>query len=434
MKKNSADPREYRSLTVGVIGLGYVGLPLVLSFCEVGNKVIGIDIHEGRVETLNGGKSYITNISSKKIKKIKEQGFIATCDFSAIKQVDVIIICVPTPLDSHYNPDLSYIENTVKSATKYLKKGHTVILESTTFPGTTRDIVLPLVEQSGLKVGSEIYLVYSPERESPGDASFEMRDVPKIVSGITQKCLERGVAVYGNVINQVVPVSSTECAEFTKLLENSHRAVNIGLVNELKLLATKLGLNIFEIVNAAATKPFGFSAFYPGPGVGGHCIPIDPMYLAWKAKQFDVKTEFIELAAEVNKYMIKHVIDEITLALNDVTRSVRGSKILVLGIAYKKNVDDARESPSINLMETLNNMGAIISYSDPMIPTFPDMRTASFKLNSVKLSPKSIGSFDCVVLLTDHDSFDYKLLEKYSSRIIDTRGRFNSELEKVSLA
>ena len=410
---------------IGIVGLGYVGLPLVLRFHEVGFRVIGFDIDSSKVDALNAGRSYIEHIPSDRVAAIATDGFEATTDFTRAGEPDVLILCVPTPLNKHREPDLSFVIDTTESLAPYLRPGQLLSLESTTFPGTTDEELQPRIEKRGLVVGENFYLVYSPEREDPGNAKFTTRTIPKVCGGVTANCLEAGMALYGEVIDVVVPVSSTRAAELTKLLENIHRAVNIGLVNEMKIVADKMGIDIHEVIRAAATKPFGFVPYYPGPGLGGHCIPIDPFYLTWKAREYGVNTRFIELAGEVNASMPDYVVAKILGALNTARKSINGSSVLVLGIAYKKNVDDMRESPSVVLMEKLQEMGATVAYSDPHVPVFPKLRDhAHFDLSSVELKPDTIAKFDCVLIATDHDRFDYAAIRDSARLIVDTRGRY----------
>jgi UDP-N-acetyl-D-glucosamine dehydrogenase len=410
--------------TIGIVGLGYVGLPLMLRYCEVGYKVIGFDIDQSKVDALTRGHSYIEHISAAAIGEAVERGFVATTDFSKVSEADALILCVPTPLNKYREPDLSFVLDTTDSLVPFLRAGQVVSLESTTYPGTTDEELLPRVESHGLKVGKDIFLVFSPEREDPGNPNFTTRTIPKVCGGHTAACLEVGLALYGQVIDKVVPVSSTRAAELTKLLENIHRAVNIGLVNEMKIVADKMGIDIHEVIRAAATKPFGFVPYYPGPGLGGHCIPIDPFYLTWKAREYGVHTRFIELAGEVNSSMPDYVVAKVASALNSAKQSINGSRILVLGIAYKKNVDDMRESPSVMLMEKLQALGADVAYSDPHIPTFPKMREHNFELSSVALTSATLSAYDCVLLATDHDKFDYDLIKASSKLIVDSRGRY----------
>ena len=415
---------------IGIVGLGYVGLPLLLRYTQVGFKVIGFDIDDFKVNSLNAGKSYIEHIAADKIQAAQSL-FDATTDFSRIGECDAIILCVPTPLNQYREPDISYVINTTDAVKPYFRAGQLLSLESTTYPGTTEEELLPRVEESGLKVGEDFFLVYSPEREDPGNPNFETRTIPKVVGGHTDKCLQVGIALYGAAIDQVVPVSSTKAAEMTKLLENIHRAVNIGLANEMKIVADKMGVDIYEVIDAAKTKPFGFVAYYPGPGIGGHCIPIDPFYLTWKAREFGVNTRFIELAGEINSGMPDYVVNKTALALNDREKSLKGSHVLILGIAYKKNVDDMRESPSVFVMEKLRDLGVKVDYSDPHVPSFPKMREHNFELDSVALTAENIASYDCVILTTEHDKFDYALLEQHAQLIVDTRGKFSTQSGKV---
>ena len=417
--------------TIGVVGLGYVGLPLVLRYCEKGYKTIGFDVDARKVEKLGQAQSYIEHISSADIAAANEAGFEATTDMARIDEVDAIILCVPTPLNKYREPDLTYVLNTTEAIVPHMRAGQVVSLESTTWPGTTDEELKPRIEKSGLTVGEEVFLVYSPEREDPGNEKFETATIPKIVGVVTETCHAVGQALYGGVIDTVVPVSSTKVAELTKLLENIHRAVNIGLVNEMKIVADRMDIDIHEVIRAAATKPFGFVPYYPGPGLGGHCIPIDPFYLTWKAREFGLHTRFIELAGEVNSSMPDFVVNKLALALNGKHKSIAGSKILVLGIAYKPNVDDMRESPSVEIMEKLRDLGADIHYSDPHIPVFPETREHDFDLSSVDLTAQSLAGFDAVVLTTDHKAFDYDLILEHAAVILDTRGKFDRNHEKV---
>lgn len=413
-----------RTATIGIVGLGYVGLPLILAYSEAGYRVIGFDVDEEKVSSLRQGKSYIKHISSEAVAGALSRGLEPTTDFSRAAEADALIICVPTPLNKSREPDIGFVTGTMDTLAPFLRPGQVVSLESTTYPGTTDEELKPRIEARGLSVGEDIFLVYSPEREDPGNLQFTTRSIPKICGGCSQACLEVGLALYGQVIDKVVPVSSTRAAELTKLLENIHRAVNIGLVNEMKIVADRMDIDIHEVIRAAATKPFGFVAYHPGPGLGGHCIPIDPFYLTWKAREFGVHTRFIELAGEINASMPDYVVSKVAAALNTKRLSISGSKILLLGIAYKKNVDDMRESPSVTIMEKLRAMGADISYSDPYIPVFPKMRQHRFDLSSVPLTPAHIGEFDCVILATDHDDFDYEEIAQNARLIVDTRGRY----------
>lgn len=430
-KKSLVSKFASKDAVIGILGLGYVGLPLMLSYINAGFKVVGIDIDQDKVDMLHNGKSYIEHISPENIENSLANGFSATTEFSSARDCDALILCVPTPLDKYHQPDLSFVLSTVDSVVPFLKVGQVLSLESTTYPGTTEEELLPRVESTGLVVGRDFFLVYSPEREDPGNPHFETRTIPKVCGGHTPECMEVGMALYEPAIDRVVPVSSTKAAEMTKLLENIHRAVNIGLVNEMKIVADKMGIDIHEVIDAAATKPFGFTAFYPGPGLGGHCIPIDPFYLTWKAREYGLHTRFIELAGEINTGMPSWVVSKTVDALNDRGKAVKNSKILILGIAYKKNVDDMRESPSVELMELLQAKGAIISYSDPHVPVFPKMREHSFNLSSVELTPDSLQAYDAVLLATDHSRFDYDLIKISCNLVIDTRGVYKSTSRNI---
>ena len=381
MKASIAKFKNKEAL-IGIVGLGYVGLPLMLRYNAIGFRVLGIDIDEGKVSRLNNGESYIEHIPGAKIQQARSSGFEATTEFSRASECDALILCVPTPLNKYREPDMSFVINTTDALKPYMRAGQVVSLESTTYPGTTQEELLPRVQENGLVVGQDIFLVYSPEREDPGNPNFETRTIPKIIGGDTASCLEVGIALYEQAIDQVVKVSSTKAAEMTKLLENIHRAVNIGLVNEMKIVADRMGIDIFEVVDAAATKPFGFTAYYPGPGLGGHCIPIDPFYLTWKAREYGLHTRFIELSGEVNQAMPEYVLGKLMDGLNESGKAVKGSKVLVLGIAYKKNVDDMRESPSVEIMELIEAKGGTVAYSDPHVPVFPKMREHHFDLSS----------------------------------------------------
>lgn len=414
-----------RSATLGIVGLGYVGLPLVLRFVEAGFKVIGLDIDDGKVRALGAGQSYIEHIASGEIASALENGFRPSSDLSLAGEADALILCLPTPLGRHREPDLSFVVDTTEALLPHLRAGQVLSLESTTYPGTTEEELLPRIESRGFRVGEDFFLVYSPEREDPGNTRYSTRTIPKICGGHTPACLNVGLTLYGTAIDKVVPVSSTRAAELTKLLENIHRAVNIGLVNEMKIVADRMGIDIHEVIRAAATKPFGFVPYYPGPGLGGHCIPIDPFYLTWKAREYGVNTRFIELAGEVNAAMPDFVINKVVTALNSRRKALGGASVLVLGIAYKKNVDDMRESPSVVLMEKLRDMGATVDYSDPHIKVFPRLRDhADFNLSSVALRPEVLETYDAVILATDHDLFDYDMIARHSDLIVDTRGRY----------
>lgn len=410
---------------IGIVGLGYVGLPLMLRFAEVGYRVIGIDVDERKNDMLNQSKSYIQHIPSEQIAAVKHL-IKATSDFSAASEADALILCVPTPLNKYREPDLSFVLETTDALVPYLRAGQLISLESTTYPGTTEEELKPRVTSTGLSIGDDIFLVYSPEREDPGNAHFTTATIPKVCGGDTAACREAGIALYSAVINHVVPVSSAKVAEMTKLLENIHRSVNIGLVNEMKILADKMGIDIHEVIDAAATKPFGFVPYQPGPGIGGHCIPIDPFYLTWKAREYGMHTRFIELAGEINSHMPHWVVNKVASALNNQERSIKNSRILVLGIAYKRDVDDMRESPSIEIMELLQKKGAQVDYSDPHVPLFPAMRAHHFDLHSVTLSPSILRDYDCVILTTAHQAFDYAMIAANAKLIIDTRAAFKS--------
>ena len=416
-----------KQAVIGVVGLGYVGLPIVIRYSDVGFRVIGFDIDPEKVEKLNQGASYIEHIPGDHITRAIAGGFSATTDFNEASKADALILCVPTPLDDQRQPDLSYVLNTTDSLVPHLRSGQVVSLESTTYPGTTEEELLPRIESTGLKVGQDIFLVYSPEREDPGNPSFVTQTIPKVCGGCTDACLKAGVALYSHAVDKVVTVSSTRVAEMTKLLENIHRAVNIGLVNEMKIVADSMGINIHEVIDAAKTKPFGFTPFYPGPGLGGHCIPIDPFYLTWKAREYGVDTRFIELAGEVNTAMPAWVIQKLENGLQDNGKVIAGARILVLGVAYKKNVDDTRESPAMELIELLQAKGAIVEYSDPHVAKIPKLRKHDFDLSSIELNEESLGQPDVVLLVTDHDRFDYDMIRDHARLIVDTRGRYALE-------
>lgn len=415
-----------RSAVIGIVGMGYVGQPLALRYVEVGFRVLGFDIDPVKVAELNAGHSAIEHIPDARIAAAIAAGLECTTDFSRIAEADAIIICVPTPLNRYREPDLSFVTDTCDTIAPWLRPGQVVSLESTTWPGTTEEEVVPRITRTGLVVGETIFAVYSPEREDPGNAHFDTRSIPKVVGGHTPACLAVGEALYAGAVDRVVPVSSTRAAEMTKLLENIHRAVNIGLVNEMKIVADRMGIDIFEVIDAARTKPFGFTAYYPGPGLGGHCIPIDPFYLTWKAREYGLHTRFIELSGEVNQAMPAYVLGKLVTALNDRGRALRGAKVLVLGIAYKKNVDDMRESPAVQVMELIRAGGGDLAYSDPHVPVFPKMREHRFDLVSVDLSPEVVAGYDAVVLATDHSRFDYDMIRDHARLIIDSRGVYRA--------
>jgi UDP-N-acetyl-D-glucosamine dehydrogenase len=451
---------ENKTHIIGIIGLGYVGLPLALEFVHKGIKTIGFDIDSTKIPVLNAGKSYIKHIASERIAEAVNSGlFEATSNFERLPEVDAVIIAVPTPLNKHREPDLSYVESSAKIAAQYLRPGQLVVLESSTYPGTTDEILLPLMEQASLKfeeqskneitqnpelrtknpelrtknpelrtknssVGNLFFLAFSPEREDPNNPSFNTATIPKVVGGVTPACLEVAKAIYDQIIVQTVCVSSPRAAEATKLLENIYRAVNIALVNELKMVFDKMDIDVWEVIDAAATKPFGFNAFYPGPGLGGHCIPIDPFYLTWKARQYDVNTRFIELAGEVNTYQPYYVVEACLNLLNKHGKTMNGAKVLMLGAAYKKDIDDMRESPSLKLISLLRLKGASVDYNDPYIPKLPPTRKYKYEMSSVELTLENLGSYDLVLLSTDHTDYDYKFIAQHSKLIVDTRNAF----------
>jgi UDP-N-acetyl-D-glucosamine dehydrogenase len=411
-----------RRAVVGVIGLGYAGLPLVLRFNEERFSVIGFDIDPKKIRMLNAGKSYIKHIPARKIRALGQSGnFRATTDYSLLREADAILVCVPTPLTANKEPDLSFVRNTADQVAAALRRGQLISLESTTYPGTTREILLPRFEKKGLRVGKDYFLVYSPEREDPGNARFKTKNIPKVVGGLTPACAELGTLLYSQVVNRVVTVSSPEAAEFTKILENTFRSVNIALVNELKILADKMNVDIWEVIDAARSKPFGFMPFYPGPGLGGHCIPIDPFYLAWKARKLNSRTQFIELAGEVNTDMPAFVIGKMAEALRGRGKALKGAKILILGIAYKKDVDDIRESPALEIMKRLKEKGGRIYYNDPFIPRIPRLRKYTFDMESSPLSEGLLKKMDAVMIVADHSAYDYPWIVDKARLVIDTR-------------
>ena len=419
-----------RTARIGVVGLGYVGLPLSLLLSQAGFQVTGFDIDTKKVDDLEDGRSYIFRIPSIEIQAAREKGFTATDDFSRMADQDAIIMCVPTPLTEHREPDLTYIENTARSAAPWIREGQLIVLESTTYPGTTEELLIPILEAgntSGLRVQSSgapaergvFYVAFSPEREDPGNDTVARHDIPKVVGGHEPIATQLACALYEGIFTRAVPVSSTRVAEMTKLLENIYRCVNIALVNELKLLSLHMGVDIWEVIQAAATKPFGFQPFYPGPGLGGHCIPIDPFYLSWKAKEYDFSTRFIELAGEINGAMPAHVVQYVGKALNQQKKAVNGSKILLLGMAYKKNIDDLRESPSLTIIELLRKQGAEVAYNDPYFPTVGKGR--HYNLNMTCTPLDRIEEFDCVLIVTDHSDYDYREIVRRSRLVVDSR-------------
>lgn len=421
-KKVLLDRLSGREARIGVIGMGYVGLPIALHFAHAGLQAVGFDIDKTKVDSLNKGKSYIKHIPSKDIALHRKGGrFSATCDFSKLTECDVIIIAVPTPLTEKKEPDLTYVSESAKTVARYLRPGQAVSLESTTYPGTTRELLLSRFESAKMKVGRDYFLVYSPEREDPGNERYKIHDIPKVVGGITPACSVVGAAVYGSIVSKVVPVTSTEAAELTKLLENIFRSVNIALVNELKMLCDRIGIDIWEVITASSTKPFGFMPFYPGPGLGGHCIPIDPFYLSWKAKEYDFSVRFIELAGEINTNIPYWVVGKLSEHLNERKKCLNGSKILLIGAAYKKNVDDVRESPSLVLINLLKQAGAQVSYHDPYVPELYATRHFKHNMTSRPLTPATLKSYDAVVIVTDHDDVDYRLVANHAKLVLDTR-------------
>ncbi|MBI1937724.1 MAG: nucleotide sugar dehydrogenase [Ignavibacteriales bacterium] len=418
---------DTKTAVIGIIGLGYVGLPLALTFAEKDFNVIGFDIDEKKIPVLNSGRSYIKHISEDRIEKtVTSKKFKAVNNFSQLVSCDCIIVCVPTPLDEHREPDISYIKNSGKEIANFLRAGQLIVLESSTYPGTTEEILLPLFESSKLEVGKDFFLAFSPEREDPGNESYNTSNIPKIVGGVTPNCLETASKLYDSIVVQVVQVSSPRVAEAAKLLENIYRSVNIALVNELKMVFSRMNIDIWEVIEAAKTKPFGYQPFYPGPGLGGHCIPIDPFYLTWKAREYDINTKFIELAGEVNTYQPYYVVEKAIEALNKFNVPITQSKILILGVSYKKNIDDMRESPALKLIELFQEKAARVDYSDPFFPKLPPTRKYKFNLHSVQLNYESIQSYDLLLLVTDHDDFDYALLARSAKFIVDTRNAFNS--------
>ncbi|MBM3305262.1 MAG: nucleotide sugar dehydrogenase [Candidatus Aminicenantes bacterium] len=414
---------ENKEARVGVIGLGYVGLPLVKTFLQQGFSVLGFDIDRRKVDMLNRGRSYIRHISAAELKGfLARKMFKASANFRDLKDADAVLICVPTPLDGHGNPDLSYVLNTTITIAEHLRRGQLIILESTTYPGTTDGDMKPLLEAGGLRCGRDFFLAFSPEREDPGNKHFSTSTTPKVVGGVTRDCLRLAKALYDQVVVKTVPVSSTQAAESTKLLENIFRSVNIALVNELKMIFDRMGIDVWEVIRAASSKPFGFMPFYPGPGLGGHCIPIDPFYLTWKAKEFDYQTKFIELAGEINTFMPYYVMERTMEALNERGKSIKRAKILVLGLAYKKDIDDSRESPSLKLISLFQGKGAKVSYNDPFIPRAVGHREyPGLDMRSIPLTAARLKKADAVVISTDHTAYDYDWIAKHAALVVDTR-------------
>jgi UDP-N-acetyl-D-glucosamine dehydrogenase len=419
-KARSRQARITDKTSVCIIGLGYVGLPLALAFAKAGLKVLGVDIQQRRVDRVNKGQSYIADVDSKVLTEMVRKGLLeATTDQSRLEEVDAICICVPTPLTKTKDPELSYVISECEVVSKYLQKGQLVVLESTTYPGTTREVMLPILERSGLKAGRDFYLAFSPERIDPGSKGYSVRNTPKVVGGIDPESTELATLLYSRIVDRVVPVSSPEVAEMTKVFENVFRNVNIALVNELTLLCEKMRISVWEVIDAAATKPFGYMPFYPGPGIGGHCIPLDPYYLASKARELDFHTRFIELAADINEHMPYYVVSRISDAMNSKGKSLHGARVLVLGVAYKRDVEDVRESPALKLIELLREKGANVSYNDPYVAT---VKISQKDLRSVELTDKQLASADCVVIATDHTCYDYRDIAQKSSFVFDTRG------------
>ncbi len=414
---------QNKTARIGVVGLGYVGLPLIRAFNEAGFATIGFDVDQKKIDMLRAGESYIGHFSSAWIAARVESGeFRPTANMDELAEADAILICVPTPLSDSRDPDLKYVEATARSIAKTLRPEQLIVLESTTYPGTTRDILAPILEQSGLKLGEDFFLAYSPEREDPGNPDFSADRIPKVVGGMDPASLELAEALYSQAVVKTVPVSNCEIAEACKILENTYRSVNIALVNELKVLFDRLNIDVWEVIDAAKTKPFGFQAFYPGPGLGGHCIPIDPFYLSWVARKHGQPTRFIELAGEINTAMPNYVVQRVALALNDAEKPIKGSKVCILGVAYKKDVDDPRESPSFELLELLGKRGAVLSYSDPHVPTLPPTRRRQLlHLKSEELTPEFLASQDCVLIATNHTAFDYEHIVRHAKIVVDTR-------------
>ena len=420
---------EARSAKIGIVGMGYVGLPLALLFSESKFAVTGLDIDAEKVKSLNSGHSYIYRIPENEIQAARAQGFGASSDYGQIAGLDVVIICVPTPLNEYREPDLSYIQSTAKAIAPHLRPGQLIVLESTTYPGTTEEVLVPILEAgnaSGLKAarrdtdsGNVFFVAFSPEREDPGNDTVARRDIPKVVGGLNPAASGLAMALYGCIFNRTVPVSSPSAAEMTKLLENIYRCVNIALVNELKLLCLRMGIDIWEVIQAASTKPFGFHPFYPGPGLGGHCIPVDPFYLSWKAKEWDFQARFIELAGEINTAMPYHVVDSVVAALNRQKKALHGSKVLVLGVAYKRDIDDLRESPALTIIEELQRRGADVSYNDPYFPKVGRGRKYNLQMTCAPL--ENLGQYDCVLIVTDHSDYDYRRIVNESQLIVDSR-------------
>ena len=418
---------EDRTAVVGVVGLGYVGLPLLSAFHKAGFPVIGFDVDPAKVRALHRGENYLKHLGASLVSEMRSGGrFDATSDASRLKEADAVISCVPTPLGPHMEPDLGFVEKSADDIARTLRPGQLIVLESSTYPGTTREIMLPRFQANGLKCGEDFFLAYSPEREDPGRKGHSTTTIPKLVGGIDAESGRIATALYSKAIQKVIPVSTAEVAEASKLLENIYRAVNIALVNEMKVVLTEMGIDIWEVISAASSKPFGFQAFYPGPGLGGHCIPIDPYYLTWKAREVGMATRFIELAGEINRSMPEYVVRRIVLALNQRGKAIKASRVLVLGLAYKPDVDDVRESPSFELIEKLEHLGAAVDYNDPHVPQTHKMRRHDLQMNSIAVSPQALGSYDCVVISTNHSAYDWQMIADHAKLIIDTRNAMQS--------
>ena len=427
---------DLKDTRIGVVGMGYVGLPLTLEFCKKGFQVLGFDIDNAKVDRLNKGESYIKHIPAASISKAQRAGtFEATADFTRISETDAVLICVPTPLGRHLDPDMTYIESTAKTIAPFIHSNKLVSLESTTYPGTTKEVMIPILEQgSGLKAGEDFWVAFSPEREDPNNKDFNTATIPKVVGGFTQDCLKAAQALYNQIIVRTIPVSSCETAEAVKLLENIFRSVNIALVNELKVIFTKMNIDVWEVIDAAKTKPFGFMPFYPGPGLGGHCIPIDPFYLTWKAKEYDMNTRFIELAGEINTSMPSYVVERTMFALNEQKKTLKGSKVLIVGLAYKGDIDDMRESPSLKLIELFEAKGAVVDYFDPFIPVIPPSREYSALAGRKSISLQKLSQYDTAVIATKHSTVDYSVFPKHCGLVVDTRNAINSSFPNVTKA
>ena len=422
LEKKLLDGIAQRTTRIGIVGMGYVGLPLMRTFCEAGFPCVGLDVDPDKVAKLNAGKSYIKHIPAGFLKKLlKEERFRATTDPADLRDCGAVLMCVPTPLSPTRDPDMTYVVNTSEMIAEHLQRGQLVVLESTTYPGTTRELIQPILERSGLQAEKDFFLAYSPEREDPGRKDFTTGTIPKVVGGVGPASSKVAAELYAAAISQVVPVTSCDVAEACKILENVYRCVNIALINETKILFERLDINVWEVIAAAATKPFGFQPFYPGPGLGGHCIPIDPFYLTWKARSVGMSTRFIELAGEINTQMPEHVVARTAEALNRAKKPLNGSKILVLGLAYKKNIDDCRESPSLELIELLRQHGAKVDYNDPHVPRTHKMREYDLRMSSKKLSEEMLAGYDCVLIATDHDDYDYAWIVRHARLVVDTR-------------